>query len=72
MSQNNNENKYNCPCGAAFDTLKDLDKHNHNAHWSYTKPHYFSFIIRDYLKEKSDWTFDSSINNKSDDLLNLS
>jgi len=35
MTQDNNENKYNCPCGAAFSTLKDLDKHNYNAHWSY-------------------------------------
>ena len=32
MSQNNNENIYNCPCGAVFATLKDLDKHNHKIH----------------------------------------
>jgi uncharacterized C2H2 Zn-finger protein len=32
MTQDNNENKYNCPCGAAFSTSKDLDKHNYNAH----------------------------------------
>ncbi len=24
--------KYDCRCGAAFDTLEELDKHNHEAH----------------------------------------
>jgi hypothetical protein len=30
MSQDNK--KYDCQCGAAFDTLEELDKHNHEAH----------------------------------------
>ena len=42
-AQNDNEKIYNCQCGAAFATLKELDKHNHEAHQSSTKP-YFSFI----------------------------
>ncbi len=24
--------KYDCQCGAAFDTVEELDKHNHEAH----------------------------------------
>ena len=32
---NNEEKKYNCPCRPAFATLKDLDKHNHEAHKFY-------------------------------------
>jgi hypothetical protein len=32
MIQNDNEKIYNCQCGAAFATLKELDKHNHEAH----------------------------------------
>ena len=31
MSQNSK--KYDCQCGAAFDTVEELDKHNHEAHW---------------------------------------
>jgi hypothetical protein len=27
MTQNDNEKIYNCQCGAAFATLKELDKH---------------------------------------------
>ena len=27
--QNRYEKTYNCSCGAAFNTLKELDKHNH-------------------------------------------
>ncbi len=30
MSQDSK--KYDCQCGAAFDTLEELDKHNHEAH----------------------------------------
>jgi hypothetical protein len=32
MTQNDNEKIHNCQCGATFATLKDLDKHNHEAH----------------------------------------
>ena len=32
MTQNDNEKIYNCQCGVAFATLKELDKHNHEAH----------------------------------------
>ena len=31
MTQNDNEKIYNCQCGAAFATLKELDN-NHEAH----------------------------------------
>jgi len=24
--------KYDCQCGASFDTVEELDKHNHEAH----------------------------------------
>ena len=30
MSQNSK--KYDCQCGVAFDTVEELDKHNHEAH----------------------------------------
>jgi hypothetical protein len=30
--QNRYEKTYNCSCGAIFNTLKDLDKHNHEEH----------------------------------------
>jgi hypothetical protein len=31
MSQDESK-KYDCQCGAAFDTVEELDKHNHEAH----------------------------------------
>lgn len=31
MSQENNK-KFDCRCGAAFETVEELDKHNHEAH----------------------------------------
>jgi len=30
MSQE--DKKYDCQCGASFDTVEELDKHNHEAH----------------------------------------
>jgi hypothetical protein len=27
-----NKKKFDCNCGAAFDTVEELDKHNHEAH----------------------------------------
>ncbi len=27
-----NKKKFDCMCGAAFDTVEELDKHNHEAH----------------------------------------
>jgi len=27
-----NKKKFDCRCGAAFDTVEELDKHNHEAH----------------------------------------
>ena len=30
--QNRYEKTYNCSCGAAYKTLKELDKHNHEEH----------------------------------------
>ena len=32
MTQNRYEKTYNCSCGAAFNTLKELDKHNNEEH----------------------------------------
>jgi hypothetical protein len=27
-----NKKKFDCRCGAAFETIEELDKHNHEAH----------------------------------------
>jgi hypothetical protein len=27
-----NKKKFDCRCGAAFETVEELDKHNHEAH----------------------------------------
>jgi len=27
-----NKKKFDCSCGAAFDTVEELDKHNHESH----------------------------------------
>jgi hypothetical protein len=27
-----NKKKFDCSCGVAFDTVEELDKHNHEAH----------------------------------------
>ena len=27
-----NKKKFDCKCGAAFDSVEELDKHNHEAH----------------------------------------
>ena len=29
---NNEEKKYNCQCGETFNSVEELDEHNHKAH----------------------------------------
>ncbi len=50
--QNRYEKTYNCSCGTAFNTLKELDKHNHEEDWIIKVPLNLIFTLLEIIKNR--------------------